>query len=133
MPAVRHGNFCEIRKNAEERNILTLDDLNAQGKVSEEAVRKLPSYHAIILAKNETGRVNLYRLVSESHLKYYNRRPKLPKSVYLKYQDGLMIGSACEAGELYQAILRGERMRRLRVSWTSTIIWKSSRSATTRS
>lgn len=92
----------------EERNILTLDDLNAQGKVSEEAVRKLPSYHAIILAKNETGRVNLYRLVSESHLKYYNRLPKLPKSVYLKYQDGLMIGSACEAGELYQAILRGE-------------------------
>lgn len=46
--------------------------------------------------------------MSESHLKYYNRRPKLPKSVYLKYQDGLMIGSACEAGELYQAILRGE-------------------------
>ncbi len=77
-------------------------------KYRKEAVRKLPSYHAIILAKNETGRVNLYRLVSESHLKYYNRRPKLPKSVYLKYQDGLMIGSACEAGELYQAILRGE-------------------------
>ena len=101
-------NFVKFVKMLEERNILTLDDLNAQGKVSEEAVRKLPSYHAIILAKNETGRVNLYRLVSESHLKYYNRRPKLPKSVYLKYQDGLMIGSACEAGELYQAILRGE-------------------------
>ena len=100
--------FVKFVKMLEERNILTLDDLNAQGKVSEEAVRKLPSYHAIILAKNETGRVNLYRLVSESHLKYYNRRPKLPKSVYLKYQDGLMIGSACEAGELYQAILRGE-------------------------
>ena len=86
--------FVKFVKMLEERNILTLDDLNAQGKVSEEAVRKLPSYHAIILAKNETGRVNLYRLVSESHLKYYNRRPKLPKSVYLKYQDGLMIGSA---------------------------------------
>ncbi len=80
--------FVKFVKMLEERNILTLDDLNAQGKVSEEAVRKLPSYHAIILAKNETGRVNLYRLVSESHLKYYNRRPKLPKSVYLKYQDG---------------------------------------------
>ena len=100
--------FVKFVKMLEERNILTLDDLNAQGKVSEEAVRKLQSYHAIILAKTETGRVNLYRLVSESHLKYYNRRPKLPKSVYLKYQDGLMIGSACEAGELYQAILRGE-------------------------
>ena len=57
--------------------------------------------------KNETGRVNLYRMVSESHLKYYNRRPRLPKSVYLKYQEGMMIGSACEAGELYQALLRG--------------------------
>ena len=73
--------FVKFVKMLEERNILTLDDLNAQGKVSEEAVRKLPSYHAIILAKNETGRVNLYRLVSESHLKYYNRRPKLPKSI----------------------------------------------------
>ena len=87
--------FVKFVKMLEERNILTLDDLNAQGKVSEEAVRKLPSYHAIILEKNETGRVNLYRLVSESHLKYYNRRPKLPKSVYLKYQD-FMVSTASE-------------------------------------
>ena len=70
-------------------------------------VRKLPTYHAIVLAKGETGVMNLYRLVSESHLKYYNRRPRMPKSLYLKYQEGLMIGSACEAGELYQALLRG--------------------------
>ena len=52
--------------------------LNEQGKVSENTVRKLPTYHAIVLAKNETGRVNLYRMVSESHLKYYNRRPCMP-------------------------------------------------------
>ena len=111
--------FVKFVKMLEERNILTLDDLNAQGKVSEEAVRKLPSYHAIILAKNETGRVNLYRLVSESHLKYYNRRPKLPKSVYLKYQDGLMIGSACEAGELYRAVLENEPWEKIKeiASW----------------
>lgn len=66
----------------------------------------MPSYHAVILAKNETGRVNLYRLVSESHLRFFNRRPKLPKSLYLEWSEGLMIGSACEAGELYQAFLQ---------------------------
>ncbi len=55
--------------------------------------------------RNETGRINLYKLVSQSHLKYYHRRPVFPKSV-LEAQEGLLIGSACEAGELYQALLR---------------------------
>ena len=94
-------------KMLKERDILDLDALNEQGSMSPNTVRKLPTYHAIILATCETGRVNLYRLVSESHLKYYNRRPRLPKSVFLKYREGLLLGSACEAGELYQALLRG--------------------------
>ena len=99
--------FVKFIHMLQERDIQNLDQLNQQGAVSEHTIRKLPTYHAIILADSEVGRVNLYRLVSQSHLNYYNRRPRLPKSLYLKYKEGLIAGSACEAGELYQALLRG--------------------------
>ncbi len=56
--------------------------------------------------RNETGRINLYKLVSQSHIKYFNHKPRVPKSVFEAHRDGLLIGSACEAGELYQALLR---------------------------
>ena len=97
--------FLKLLGMLEEKGVDNLKQLNAFGAPDEETIRKLPSYHAVILAKNETGRVNLYRLVSELHLKYFNRRPKLPKSLFLQWKEGLMIGSACEAGELYRAIL----------------------------
>ena len=99
--------FVRFVKMLKDMDIGDLDTLNEKGKISPNTIRKLPTYHAIILATGEEGRVNLYRLVSCSHLDYYNRRPRVPKSVFEKYHAGLLIGSACEAGELYRALLRG--------------------------
>ena len=99
--------FVKFVAMLKEREIFDLDQLNETGKVSPDTVKKLPTYHAIILAKNDAGRVNLYRLISESHLNYYARRPRIPKSLYMKYREGLLLGSACEAGELFRALVRG--------------------------
>ncbi|MCI5568335.1 MAG: PolC-type DNA polymerase III [Lachnospiraceae bacterium] len=99
--------FLKLCKMLTEQGIGDLDALNEKGVLSKEAVRHLPTNHAVVLVKNETGRVNLYRLISESHLNYYYRRPRIPKTVFEKYRDGLIIGTACAAGELYQGIIRG--------------------------
>ena len=89
----------------EEKDIHTLAQVNDFTAASVETVRKMPSYHAIILAKTEEGRRNLYRMVSESHVKYFNRQPKLPKSFVMQHREGIILGTACEAGELYRALL----------------------------
>ncbi len=97
--------FEKFIQMLEEKEIYTLAEINNFTEASVETIRKLPSHHAIVLAKTEEGRRNLYRMVSESHVKYFNRQPKLPKSFVMKHREGIILGTACEAGELYKALL----------------------------
>ncbi|MBE5941058.1 MAG: PolC-type DNA polymerase III [Lachnospiraceae bacterium] len=97
--------FKRFLKMLKDKEIYNVDDLNTLGETSPEVVKKSKKYHGIILAKNEVGRVNLNRLISASHVEYFNMRPIMPKSLISKYREGLILGSACEAGELFHAIV----------------------------
>ena len=93
-------------KMLKDKNVVTLDDIeNAVGKAD---YKSLPTYHAIILAKDYVGLKNLYKLISYSHLHYFYKKPRILKSLYKKYSEGLMLGSACEQGEIYRAIIAGK-------------------------
>lgn len=99
--------FVKFIEMLKERGAQRLDEVNRMGGTSVENVKKLHSYHAIMLAANDIGRINLYRLISMSHLTYFHRQPRIPKSEFVKYREGILLGSACEAGELYHAVLNG--------------------------
>ncbi len=99
--------FIKLVHMLSERGIEDLNQLRQSAISTPDAVKKMPTYHAIILAANDIGRINLYRLISLSHLTYYQKRPRIPKTEFIKHREGLIIGSACEAGELYQAVLNG--------------------------
>lgn len=92
-----------------DRGVNTFQQINPSlAKTSSIGKAKRMPKHLIVLVKNHTGLRNLYKLISLAHLKYYKRFPIMPKSVINENREGLIIGSACEAGELYQAIVRGK-------------------------
>lgn len=95
------------------KNSLNLEQEPEDTQKTSSRVPKIPSHHIIILATNETGLRNLYKLVTISHLRYLNRRPLLPRQVIEEHREGLLLGSACEAGELYRAVRSGASDKQL--------------------
>lgn len=99
--------FIKFIDMMKEKNINDLEAINDK-LISNKNFTKMDSYHAVILVKNYTGLRNLYELLSESHLKYFYKKPRIPRNLLNKYKKGLLLGSACNAGELYSAILENK-------------------------
>ncbi|MBE7010312.1 MAG: PolC-type DNA polymerase III [Ruminococcaceae bacterium] len=95
--------FLELLEGLDIQNVLQINERLA----GESNQRYTDTYHAIILVKNMVGLKNLYKLVSESHIDNFYKRPRISKHMFDAHREGLLLGSACEAGELYQKILRG--------------------------
>lgn len=96
--------FLHLIRKSKDKGAATTADLNELYD-AETAIKKMDTHHIIILVKNQTGLKNLYKLVSRSHLQYFYRRPRIPKSLLNRHREGLILGTACEAGELFTALL----------------------------
>ena len=103
--------FIKLMDRVASENLVTLNDLNARCVITPETVKKLRTSHVTIIATNTIGRFNLYRLVSMAHLNYFSRFPRIPKSVLSKYREGLLVGSACSAGQVMDAIIDGRSQK----------------------
>ncbi len=104
--------FLKILDILKEKNITSFRQINTLNYRKD--LSKDESFHIILLVKNLVGLKNLYKLVSESHINYYHRRPRVPKSLIESNREGLIIGSACEKGELYQAILKNRSINEIK-------------------
>lgn len=100
-----------LERLREDTGAQTVDDINTC--LAGGDPKKMKMYHQIILVKNHTGLKNLYKLISKAHLQYYFKKPRIPKTELVKYREGLLIGSACEAGELYRAVFEGKPWNQL--------------------
>ena len=105
--------FCVMLKDLEEKQVTAVSGINT-GLGGNREVLKKKYYHLIILVKNQMGLKNLYKIVSEAHVNYFFKKPRVPRSLLNKYRDGLILTSACEAGELYRAIVEGRSYEELK-------------------
>ena len=103
--------LCLLQRLTEDTGAKTVGEINTS--LAGGDVKKIKSHHMIILAKNRVGLKNLYKLISKSHLDHFYRNPRVPKTELIELREGLLIGSACQAGELYEAVFEGQPWQRL--------------------
>ena len=101
------GIFLKLCELLRKRGIEDMDRLYQAEEIDENTIKKLPTKHVTIFAKNDLGRTNMYRLLSAAHVDYFHGQARMPKSLLRQLRDGLLIGSGCQNGELYDALLRG--------------------------
>ena len=99
--------FVKMMEMIKEKGITTVKALNDYGSVSADKIRKGRVYDSTILVRNNTGRINLYRLISDSHIKYFNVKPRMPMSMVNEFREGLLIGSGTSGSELYEYLMNG--------------------------
>ncbi|MDI3501537.1 MAG: polymerase subunit alpha, Gram-positive type, partial [Thermoanaerobacter sp.] len=105
--------FIKTIDRLKELGVEKVKDINAILKESEVDIRKLPVYHVTILVKDQKGLRNLYEIISKSNLEYFHRTPRIPKSLLISRREGLIIGSACEQGEVFRAIVSNLEEKKL--------------------